>query len=102
MKNLRLLSLAATTAIAALAPRSQAQISGKWWTGDNSQNADNIPSGAPTATFSATSINFAVGDSDSQSLNDWLGANGTVLTGDGTQLMDNTHVELTGVLHLDA
>ena len=103
MKNhITIKTLAVAGVVAALATSAQAQFSGKWWTGDGSGNADNIPSGAPTSTFTATAINFAVNDSDSQTLNDWLGANGTVTSGPGTTIMDNSHVELTGQLFLNA
>jgi hypothetical protein len=103
MKNLiTIRTLAVAGAIAALATSAQAQFSGKWWTGDTSDNADTIPTGAPTATFTATAINFGVSDSDAFDFNDFLGANGTVTSGSGAALMDNSHVELTGQLFLNA
>jgi len=100
----------ATTMLASLALMSagsaQAQLSGKIWEGDFSNDAHNIPAGTPDVTFTSPGINFSVNDSDNQTIGDWLnfGAPATILTGAGElgKPMDDTLVELTGNIYLSA
>jgi len=86
---------------------SQAQITGKIWEGDASNNADTVPVGTPSMTFSSSAVNY--GDASDASISTFMNYSGTVTTFGNIQSgsspsdsSDDIHVQLTGQIYLTA
>lgn len=101
MKKLALcaIAVAASTMIGSAA--SYADYTGMVWTGvptNVSEDATiaNRPAGAPNATFTTTSINFSVPNSDAATVGQWLATGGATCVGAGCgTILDNSYVLIT-------
>jgi hypothetical protein len=95
------------SAVATVAPASAGLLSGNTgaiWENDTSDNAANIPGGAPSATFNPGLINYNSNSPPNGPNGYTIGGflNGATLSNPGIagDSMDNTHIEITGFVSL--
>ena len=84
---------------------ANAQVTGSLWEGDLSDNADIVPGGPASVTFTSSQIEYSSGGA--YTIGEFLGSDGTVTTintgaSELGNSMDNTHIQLNGTIFLSA